>query len=384
LVAALFAANAGAQTNQHILWLFTEPALGATDVRLDGTLVVARNLHAAGPVQSPTVNGVTFTGGFAPTGWTNASTGALNGSTTGDAGYDLLLDSARATSAAVTANPTGWGGIRLDDLPGLTLGHTYQIQCWYTEQRAGAGTAALYDRNMVIGCAVGPATLVGGEVTNLGSLVQGTWMGSLEGDPDNYPALGSPDTQFGSHCTGWFSLVSTDQLWLLVQGTHPLNNLRSHLTAFQIRDVSAVNQDLGVGCGSPPMTLSAAPAPVINPSTSVTYALANVPEFLPGSGVYLSTLFLSITPLPGIPLQGILTTQPGCSAYIATLSDLGPQVTFTPTASWVFTFDSVHFLPGDIIGAQAVALFDPSFPLPNGESGGILTSNGVFTICQTQ
>ncbi|MBL9079209.1 MAG: hypothetical protein JNL08_17030 [Planctomycetes bacterium] len=130
-----------------------------------------------------------------------------------------------------------------------------------------------------------------------------------------------------------------------------------------------------------PMTLSATPSPVINPSTLVTYTANNVPEFLPSSGVYIGTLFFSVNPLPGgFPLTGILTTVPGCNAWIATLDvDLGGTFNIAPTLAWNFTFDNVVFAPGNVIAAQAVALFDPSAPLLNGESGGFLLSNGVLS-----
>lgn len=383
LAAALFASTASAQT---ILWGNVQPTLGPTDVSLNGTLVVARNLHAAGAAQSPTVNSVPFAGSFAPTGWTNASTNAMQGSTTGDVAYDLLLNSARATSAAATANPTGWGAIRLDTLGSITVGRTYEIQCWFTDQRSGA--AALYDRVMTLSSAVGPATLTGGEVNNLGSLLQGPLSGPLDADPDNNPALGGTDTVFGSYCIGYFTPVNPgDQTWLLVQGSHPVNNLRSHLTAFQIRDLSASHQNFGTGCYSPsPLTLSAAPSPVINPSTLVTYTITNIPEYVPTSGVYLSTLFLSVNPLPGgFDLTGILTVMPGCNAYIATLDvNIGTAVTAAPTSAVPFTFAAPVFAPGNVIAAQAVALFDGTFPLPNGETGGFVFSNGVLSTTQTQ
>jgi hypothetical protein len=135
-----------------------------------------------------------------------------------------------------------------------------------------------------------------------------------------------------------------------------------------------------------PLTLSAAPAPVINPSTVVTYMVDGLPEFVPTSGIYLSTLFLSVTPNPGgFDLQGILTTVPGCNAWILTLDlDLGAQVTFAPTATWNVTYSNTFFAPGNVIAAQAVALFDSNFPLANGESGGFLVSNGVRSYVDTQ
>ena len=121
-----------------------------------------------------------------------------------------------------------------------------------------------------------------------------------------------------------------------------------------------------------PLALNASPAPVINPSTTVTYTITNIPEYVPGSGVYLSLVFLSVAPLPGgINLTGILTTVPGCRAYLATLDiGIGTAITTSPTNSVPFTFAAPVFAPGYSIGAQAVALFDPSFPLINGESGG--------------
>ncbi len=134
-----------------------------------------------------------------------------------------------------------------------------------------------------------------------------------------------------------------------------------------------------------PMALAAAPAPVINPSTVVTYTATNLPEYIPTSGIYLSTMFLSVNPLPGgFPLTGILTTVPGCNAWILTLDlDLGAQLTFAPTATWMFTYDNVNFAPGNAIAAQAVSLFDGTIPLANGESGGFLFSNAVLSTTQT-
>ena len=135
-----------------------------------------------------------------------------------------------------------------------------------------------------------------------------------------------------------------------------------------------------------PMSLSASPDPTISPSTLVTYTANDVPEFVPGSGVYVGTLFLSGNPLPGgFDLAGILTTVPGCNAYIAALDlDLGGAVNLAPTLSWNFVYDNVLFAPGNVVAAQAVALFDPSFPLANGESGGFLLSNGLLTRVELQ
>jgi hypothetical protein len=128
-----------------------------------------------------------------------------------------------------------------------------------------------------------------------------------------------------------------------------------------------------------PLTLSAAPSPVINPSTNVTFSITNVPETSPGSGLYLSLVFFSLSPFPtGFDLLGLVTTRPGCNLYLASLDvSFGLAVTAVPVNNVPLTFSTPTFAPGDVIGAQAVALFDPAFPLLNGESGGFLLSNGV-------
>jgi len=153
-------------------------------------------------------------------------------------------------------------------------------------------------------------------------------------------------------------------------GLTPVSQLLASVTPYQLQPDTLPEA---------PLALSAAPAPVINPSTLVTYTASNVREFVPGSGVYLGTMFLSVNPLPGgIDLAGILTTVPGCKAHIATLDlDVGAVVNTSPTLSWTFPFDSMFFAPGNVVAAQAVALFDGSFPMHNGEAGGFQLSNGV-------
>lgn len=609
LFAAALAATASAQT---ITWGPVLPSTSPSDVSTQGALVVARNAHQPGIAAiSPTVNGVTFTGAWAPTGWAGYIVGGLNGSTTGNTGFNDLLGTSLAMQTAGAANPSVWGGIRLDTLAPLVAGRTYSIQVWYTDQRTGTATNVLYDRVSTLSSAFGTATLSGGAVTNLGTMLQGPLSGPLEADPDNAPAVASPDTQFGSHCTGTFTYVPTGELWLLVQGSHPqaTNVTAPHLTALQIRDLSAAyHQNFGAGChsynvdptsffsafaGTPaakaaldgnallfsptgsayvatwlpgiasalyvpptaaatavavgddvtttftpsiaapvpggtaaqwtvssngvltagavgnqgtayaatlaatatatglgfynwrdynptaagsgqikteeangilyvtfdgvfeygttnpatfqwqvnlgtgevtmvwvsmavsantttmvvgatlpgagstpassnfataspfvmgppvslaPLTLSASPAPVINPSTTVTYTVGNVPQFVPGSGVYLSAIYLSVSPLPGgLDVTNLLTTVPGCRAYVGTLDlSLGAFLTTAPTSSATFTFSNQFFAPGTTIAAQAVALFDPAFPLANGESGGFVLSNGVLSVTQTQ
>jgi len=608
LATALLACAVSAQT---INWGPVLPSVSPNDVSVTGAFVFAGNAHQPGVPTPATVNGVTFAPSFQPTGWAGYITGGLNGTLTGDTEYDKLLNTSLAMQTSVAANPTGWGGIRLDNLATLVPGRTYSVQVWFTDQRTGSPTNVLYDRVMNLSSAFGAATLTGGEVNNLGALLQGPVSAGLEADPDNAPATTTPDTLFGSHCTGTFTYDPTNQLWLLIQGTHPIpsNVLAPHITALQIRDLSAAyHQNYGTGCysysndrtnyfssfaGTPaakavldnnslqftptgngyvaiwlpgtatalyvppspaativangddttttfspsvavpvpggtaaqwtvssngvltaaaagnqgtayqaslaatatatglgfycwrdynptitnsgkvkteevggvmyvtfdgvyefgtttpatfqwqidlasgtvtmvwvsmatgtntttmvvgstlagvsatpasldfttttpfvmgppitlaPLTLSASPAPVINPSTTCTYTISNIPEFVPGSGVYLSVLFLSVNPLPGgIDLSGILTQLPGCKAYIGTLDvSSGGAVTLAPTATVPVTFFAPAFAPGSTIAAQAASLFDPAFPLANGEAGGFVLSNGVLSVTQLQ
>ena len=356
VAAALCAVPAAAQT---ISWGPVLPVLAASDVRTNGSLVVARNLHSATATQSPTVHGVPFVGAFAPSGWTNASTLALNNSTTGDAGYDLLLNSARATSAASPGNPTGWGAIRIDNLAPLTVGRVYEIQCWFTDQRLGTGTAALYDRAMTLSSAVGAVTLAGGEATNLGTLVQGPLSAPLDGDPDNQPALGGADAVFGSHCTGTFTRTSAnDELWLLVRGSHPIvaNLLRSHLTAFQIRDVSPTWSSIGQGCGTATLALGSLPA------IGGTYAL-NVTNLGPGLPFLLTGLTGLNAPLP------LPEFVAGCTLYASPdLLDFLPSA--AGAATWSLSIPNNPALAGLQLFHQALE-FGTLLSLSNGGVGTI-------------
>ena len=608
---ALLAGVAGAQT---ITWGPVLPSLAPTDVSLHGALVFAGNAHQPNVAAiDATVNGVLFAGGFHPTGWDGYITGGLNGSATGNDGLDKLLGNSLAMQTAAAANPSAWGGIRLDNLTTLVAGHSYEIQVWFTDQRTGTATNVLYDRVMTLSSAFGTGVLTGGELTSLPSMLQGPLSGPLEADPDNAPAVSSPDTIFGSHCTGTFTYNPSAELWLAIQGTHPLttNVLAPHITALQIRDLSAAaNQAFGAGCysftapdtssslmesfaGTPaakaeldgnalifnlagdgylatwvpgggsaffvpptaaatvvanaddttatfspsvappvpggvapqwtvssngvltadatgnqgtgyqaslaatatatglawycwrdynpaqagsgsikteevngvfyvtfdgvyeysstnpatfqwqiyeatgdvflvwvsmapstntttmvvgstlagvsatpaslplststpfamtppatmqPLTLTASPAPVINPSTTVTYTIGNIPEFLPGSGVHLSVVFFSLNPvIPGFDLTGIFTGLPGCRGYIGSLDlSLGLAITATASNAVPLTFAAPVVPPGITIAAQAVAFFDGSTPLPNGETGGFVFSNGMLSTAQLQ
>jgi len=222
-----------------ITWGPVQNATGPSEVSLNGTLVTAKNCWNTTSA-SPVVAGITFAA-FGPNGWGNGGNLVMNGSSSGDTAYDTLMTTSRATSEVTLTNPTGWGGIRIDNLATpMTLGRTYQIQVWFCDNRPGAGTAAIYDRQMVLSSVAGAATLTGGIVTNLGTLTQGPLSAPLDADPNNLSGAG--DTIFGSYAIGTFTRTSTDPLHLLVQGSHPTttNTLRPHINAFQIRELPLI------------------------------------------------------------------------------------------------------------------------------------------------
>ncbi len=219
-----------------IQWGPVQDVQSASEVSTNGTLITARNCWAQ-TFAAPTVNGVAFSA-FAPAGWGNGGWSLNAGSSTGDAGYDALLDSARVTSGGSAGNPTGFGGIQLDALAALTVGSTYEVQVWYSDQRTGTSTNVLYDRVMTMSSAVGAVLTSGGLAINLTAVTQGPLSGPMDADPNNQ--AGAQDPILGSYCIGTFTRTSSDPLWLLVEGSHPQpsNVLRPHLNAFQVRDVT--------------------------------------------------------------------------------------------------------------------------------------------------
>lgn len=248
------AALGGQQASADLIsWGPVQDAAGPAEVSLNGTLVSAKNCwSSAGGFVSPVVNGVTFDA-FAPLGWNSAGWLLMAGSSSGDASYDTMLDDARATSDPSLSNPTGWGAVQLDTLASLTIGTQYEIQVWYSDQRAGVPTNVLNDRVMNCSSATGAAILSNGNVTNLGALTQGTTAAGLDADPNN--TAGAGDTLFGQYVIGTFTRTSSDPLWLLIQGTHPLptNVLSPHLNSFQLRELPSYTSycfgdGTGLGC----------------------------------------------------------------------------------------------------------------------------------------
>lgn len=175
-----------------IAWGAATDTTAATNVSTNGTLVQA---NAENNVAS-TVNGVTFAASNS-LGTINA--GQLNGGTTGDAGFDTLLDNLSF----------GGGTSTTIDLGAFTSGNVYEVQVFYTDQRVGG----LNDRVMTYGSSTGGGTV------------------DLEADPNN--AAGSP---FGQFAIGTFTADGTDPDLSLA--TNGFGN--AHITAWQVRDITPV------------------------------------------------------------------------------------------------------------------------------------------------
>lgn len=364
-------ALAGVARAQTVSWGPVLPSTGPADVSLNGNLVVARNLHGSNtsPAVDATVNGVTFVGGFQPNGWNGFVTTGMNGSTTGDAGYDALLNGARAMTNGSSGNPSGWGGIRIDNLTSLTPGGLYEIQVWYTDQRTGSASNVLYDRVMTLSSAWGTAAVTNGEVTNLASMVQGPLSASMDADPDNAPAVNSPDTVFGTHCTGTFLYVPGAETWLVIQGSHPIasNNLRPHITGLQIRDISTASFGLnGTGCPSSAgvATLSPSGLPVVGGTLQV--------DISPVSPVGIPIMVLGGGATPPFMISTVgLTGDPTCLLTTSLDAAIGPL----PVVNGVATFSLPVPANAQLIGYQ---LFLQGAQY---EAGGVsLTEQGIATV----
>ena len=215
-----------------ITWGTPLDTTSLSEVSTNGSLVVAHNL--AGPGSPDVVlNGVTFTQ-LVPNEWDSGGSSLMSLSTTGDTDFDDFLRTARTTFGTPSGNPTGYGAIRLDTLGTMELGKTYEVQVWYCDQRSGA----LRDRIMNLSSTVGGVITNGGIATNLATLGQGAISGDVDADPNDLNGAG--DTVFGQYCIGTLTRSSADPLWLLVEGSHPSagQNLRPHVTGFQLREVN--------------------------------------------------------------------------------------------------------------------------------------------------
>jgi hypothetical protein len=131
------------------------------------------------------------------------------------------------------------------------------------------------------------------------------------------------------------------------------------------------------------LALSASPAPVSTPTsgTVVTYTTDNIPELVPGSGVYVALNILSVgqVPAPGFDLSVI--GAPGCVSLVPTLDFTQSMVGFSSSQSVTFALPA-GVPAGFMIYSQSAALFTPG-SLPGGLNAfGLLTSNGIASQVQ--
>lgn len=117
-----------------ITWGPATDSAAATDVSTNGTLVEAINATNAGGTVD--INGVTFTNTDSLLGFA-AFTGGLVGASTGDAGYDSMLDTVDWGNETSITMASGL----------LTPGEQYEVQVWVSDLRASVATTIYGDGN---------------------------------------------------------------------------------------------------------------------------------------------------------------------------------------------------------------------------------------------
>jgi len=127
------------------------------------------------------------------------------------------------------------------------------------------------------------------------------------------------------------------------------------------------------------LALSASPPPVYTVGGStvpITYTVDNMIDVAPPFGIGVGLLIFSVAPFPG----GLDMTFLGinaCNLNIASLDVMLNLPNTAPQASVVLTIPQPLF-PGLSFYSQAVSLFDPNNPLPNGQNPfGAILSNGL-------
>ncbi len=129
-----------------------------------------------------------------------------------------------------------------------------------------------------------------------------------------------------------------------------------------------------------PLALVADVPPICTPTsgTTVMYTTTNMPEFAPGTNVFIGLHVLSFGKVPPFDL-GIIGA-PGCFAHIMSTDILTDMINFMPTH-----MTPIFYPPGTPSGlrvyAQSVGLFDANHPLPNGQNAfGMVTSNAIESL----
>lgn len=187
-----------------ILWGAAQDTAGALDVLSAGSLVEARN---AGPANSGsvTVNGVTFVNTDALLPLSAGGVNPLNGSSSGNASYDQLLDTFDYGGGVATSLSIGGGS--------LLTGSSYSLQVWFTDLRSCCS-----GRNMTFG---------DGQGSNV-----------------NLNATGG---RLGQFAVGQFTADAGSQT--LALASNGFSNV--HLTAYQIRTLETLEQSTPVPVPAP-------------------------------------------------------------------------------------------------------------------------------------
>jgi hypothetical protein len=172
-----------------ITWDDVMNSSGTLDVLNEGNLVQAINATTSNS-GSVSVNGVIFAN--SNTLLRGVFTGALSGSSTGDTGYNALLNTLNYGGGSAAFSLSLGNG-------GLVVNNNYLVQVWFTDLRN--------DRDMLFGDGSGNNVLVNSSQGGLGQYV-----------------------------TGAFTATS-DNLSLLLDAQGFRN---AHITAFQIREVTEV------------------------------------------------------------------------------------------------------------------------------------------------
>lgn len=133
--------GSSAAVSAPILWGGAQDTTGALDVVTNGSLVEAMN---AGPDNggSVTVNGVPFANTDALLPLSAGGVNPLGGATSGDAGYDQLLDTFDYGGGVATSLSIGGGS--------LVAGSNYSLQIWFMDLRSCCS-----GRNMTFGDGLG-------------------------------------------------------------------------------------------------------------------------------------------------------------------------------------------------------------------------------------
>lgn len=142
-----------------ISWQAAQNSQGLTDVVTVGSLVEARNA-TTGSAGTTTVNGVEFANVSNLLG--DTFSGALGGSSSGDAGYNGLLDTFNWGGGTSTSIQLA-GGL-------LTSGWNYTLQVWFTDLRSCCSS-----RDMTFGGDGATTTTVNASGAGLGQFAVGSF-----------------------------------------------------------------------------------------------------------------------------------------------------------------------------------------------------------------